>query len=393
MKNFAINSISLLLLILTISSCSYNKSKKIIVSGEKNLSYCIADIDSVVIDNIDISGHTNTFIIDSCLVISDNLQCKLFLYDLTNGKPIGTRLGYGHGPNELAAMLYAQPLQYSNNEIVIIDNSNGLYFYDINTDHLEYTGVIDFNWKNETRNEYDDISNYKLMEMTDFAMSFVKVNNKILAPLSIINRNFDDCNSDRYEKGHIFTYFDCNDLKASRPIGRFPLQYIRKPLPYFEFFDFTVDSVSKRIYYTFAPDQMIYEADMQGNPLKAFGFEPTGINRDYTTGYNVDIEAFKADIQKVGVNTGIFFDIDRRLIFRTSLQNFEQGKIILQIYDTDGNLVAEQNMPRYFKMLGRYKDRYYGINLLPLEKGDDQLIYLLYSFDILPGQPHQDCVP
>lgn len=369
-------------LLLGIGCASKQGDGDIPVTACKNITGHVSDIDSLSIDNIDMGWACNLYMIDTCLVVSDNQQCQLFLYDLRNGNFIDKRLGKGHGPKEIPTMLESHPIQNGSGEIIILDASAGFYMYDLSRDTISSRRILDFNHANEARNDYDALSNYTLMNMSDFAMSFFKLDSAIIAPVSIISRNFDNIDSDRYKNGHIFTLIDGETGKVSALKGKFPAYYSNNALPFFEFFDYAVDDDSGMIYYSFAPDSLIYTADLQCRPVKAFGLEPAGVNRQYTTGFTSGTDEFVNDIATVGVNTGIYFDKDARLIFRTSMQDFESGNIVLQIYDTDGCLRAEELMPRYFKMLGKLGDRYYGVRFVPVETDNDSLIYRLYSFTV-----------
>ncbi|MCM1111052.1 MAG: hypothetical protein NC336_07590 [Clostridium sp.] len=352
-------------------------------TGIKNISHEIGKVDTIRIDDEYLSGQYNAFLYDSCIVFADKMQYTLNFYNLADGSLSTRRLGYGKGPNELTSMLYAQPLQGEGKEIVIIDSSQGLFVYSPENDSLIYKGIIDFNWGKGNRNDYDEISNYMLMEMSDFAISFAERDSSILMPLSLIRRNFDKTDKRMYENGHIFSYLNPNSMKASKPFGKFPELYLSNPMPFFEFFDFTVDYETNSIAYSFAPDSLIYISDASGTPIKTIGFEPAGINRDYTIGYDADQESFKNDIQNVGVNTGLYFDAENKLLFRTTLHNFPSGNVTIQAYDSEGNLILESPMPAYFKLLGRNDGNYYGTRFIPIEEGE-KLIYPIYRFKIIP---------
>lgn len=278
-------------------------------------------------------------------------------------------------------MLYAQPIKNSDGEILIMDTSMGQYSYYPASDSLMFRGRLDFNWGKGENNRYDDIANYKPMEMSDFAISFVRQDSTILFPLSIMNRNFDNIDDERYLQGHIFARLNVNTMKVGEPFGQFPEMYKSKPLPSYEFFDFTVDNGKNQILYSFAPDSLIYIADHEGRPIKTIGFEPEGVNREYKPGFETDLQKYRQDAMKVGTNTGLYFDEEEKLLFRTSIRVFEEGGSVLQAYDADGNLVLEEIMPQYFKMLGKYNGKYYGGRYMPEENGD-HMSYPLYVFTI-----------
>lgn len=381
MKQFSV--LFILPIFILLAGCS-QPQRDIPHSGIKDLNLTIGQIDTISIDDEYLSGQYNAFLFDSCIVFADKMQNTLSFYNLTDGSLRDRRLGYGQGPKELISMLYAQPIQGAEGEIAILDASNGLFIYTPQNDSLNYKGIIDFNWGKGNRNDYNDIANYGVMEMSDFAISFAKRDTTLLVPLSIIGRNFDKVDERRYNDGHIFSNIDLSSVKASNPFGEFPKQYISRPIPFFEFFDFTVDEASGNIIYNFAPDSLIYISGADGTPIKSIGFEPLDVNRDYTIGYEADRESFKKDIQKVGVNTGLYLDSDESLLFRTSLHNFPSGHVTLQVYDSDGNLVLETNMPDYFKFLGKFDGYYYGTRFIPEEGDGENLSFPVYRFNIIP---------
>ncbi len=368
------------LMVFFLSGCTRSENS-IEHSGEKLLDRSVAWIDTINIGNDEISGRYNLLLMDSCVVFADQMQNSLYFHNLSDGSFVSKRLGYGNGPKELISMMYAHPIKNSDGEILIMDSSMGQYSYYPATDSLMFRGRLDFNWGKGEKNRYDDISNYKPMEMSDFAISFVRQDSTILFPLSIINRNFDNIDGERYLQGHIFARLNVNTMKVGEPFGQFPEMYQSKPLPSYEFFDFTVDNGKNQIIYNFAPDSTIYIADSEGVPVKAIGFEPAGINREYPAGFETDIQKYRQNAMKVGTNTGLYFDEEAQLLFRTSILVFEEGNSVMQVYDTDGNLVLEEAMPKYFKMLGKHNDKYYGSRFMPEENGED-LNYPLYVFTI-----------
>lgn len=382
MKRVSYSTISCLISAL-LAGCSHPANKAEIKHiGAKTLTHTIESIDTVSIKDDYLSGRYNTFLLDSHIVFADQMQNTLSFYNIDDGALACRRLGYGSGPNELTSMLYAQPIQGSDGEIAIFDSSYGLFIYTFENDSLKYKGIPDFNWGKGKLNDYNEIANYTPMEMSDFAISFAKRDSTLLMPLSIIGRNFDKCDENRYREGGIF----CNvsGMKASKPFGEFPALFSSQPMPNYEFFDFAVNYTSDEIIYNFAPDSLIYISDAEGNPIRTFGFEPSGINRNYTIGYDTNIDTFKNDTQKVGVNTGLYLDSENELIFRTSLKDFSSGIVILQAYDYDGNLIMESLMPDYFKLLGQYDGFYYGTRFIPEEVQGDDLSYPIYRFKIQP---------
>lgn len=371
----------LLLCVLMLGGCD-NSSKHDAHIGDKRLDHTISRIDTIQFEDDNLSNSYYLLMNDSCVVFADIVQCNLNFYGADTGALIDRCLSHGNGPKELSSMMYAATLGNSNGEIVIVTPSLGLYEYNPSADSLKYNGRMDFNWGKGERNNYEDVSNYNVMEMTDFAISFVKMDSSILVPLSIINKNFDKIDGRRYKEGHIFGELDPSTMKIDNLSGEFPASYEKRPAPFFEFFDFDVDASDNTLYYSFATDSLIYAKDKDGN-LKQFGFEPQGINRGYTTGFESAYDNFMKDIKTVGVNTGLLIDESSKMILRTSMRNMSEGDVVLQGYDYDGNLLLEESMPAFFKLLGQRNGKYYGARLFPVEE-DDTLYFQIYSFVIEP---------
>ena len=150
-------------------------------------------------------------------------------------------------------------------------------------------------------------------------------------------------------------------------------------MPAFEFFDYAVEPETGVIYVSHGPDSLIYRYDRDYNLIGRFGLEPQGTDRSYTRGFEKEpYVAFREDIKHVGANTGLYYDPTDRILFRTTMTDFPTGRTILQGYRGD-DMIMEQEMPAYFKMLGRYGDRYYGVRFKPAED-EDNLYFNLYSF-------------
>lgn len=337
------------------------------------------EIDSVAANADTTSLRGNFVMLDSTIMFVDQLYCKIFSYDLSNGDLNYTYSGYGQGPNEMTGIMYGSPINPVDTLMWIFDSSYGVYESVPSKNIVSFKGRIDFGWNKPAKDDYAAISNYAPMEMSDFGLKLTCIDDStILVPLSLINRNFSKTSDVRYEKGRILGRLNINTMEIKELWGRFPDFYTNNPLPFFEFFDYAVDKAHSQILVNHAPDSLIYRYDFNGDLINTFGFEPEGINRNYTKGFDVSSEAFKADMEKVGVNTGLYYDDESQLLFRTIMKDFTSGVTVMQVYK-DNDLIIEKLMPPYFKLLGKYKNRYYGIRLIPIET-DDKSQFLIYSF-------------
>ena len=350
-------------------NCSH--SPKIPHIGERISTDTAIKIDSIHISADSTSLRGNFALMDSSLIFVDNTYCKIFEFNINNGKLAQTYSGYGQGPNEMTGIMFGSVVHPSDTSMWIFDSSNGIYEFTPVNGKVEYKGKLDFSWTSETTDDLASTACYGLMEMSDFGLSVNQIaDSVILIPLSLINRKVENIKSARYTDARIFGKVNPETLAIIGLEGRFPDIYKESPMPAFEFFDYTVDYDNSRIYVNHAPDPLIYCYDFNGNVVNSLGFEAQEINRNYTKGYEPSFETFKKDIAHVGSNTGVYYDSDNGLLFRTSLANFPSGRSIMQIYK-DNNLILEQEMPPYFKLLGKYGASYYGVRFIPLDDGND----------------------
>lgn len=368
-------------MIIIMGACSSNENN-IFHKGEKNLSKRKIELSQIVIPADTTSLRGNFEIMDSSLLFIDNMYCKIFKFSIKDGELINTYGGYGQGPGEMTGIMYGSVIHPIDTSMWLLDSSYGVYEFTPSNGKIRFLDRLDFNFQDNHENDYEFPSNYIPMEMSDFSFTINLIGDStLLIPVTPINRRLSNVTHDKYKKGHIFGQTNLKNLKIEELKGKFPRYYNEKPLRYFEFFDSAIDFPNSKIYVNHAPDSLIYCYDFDGNILYTLGFEPFGIDRDYTPGIDVDPDVFSKDITHVGTNTGLYYDSKTDLLFRTTLTDFPSGKIILQAYK-DNDLILEQSMPEYFKLLGRFEDSLYGIRFIPVDDGKDSS-FILYKLDIV----------
>lgn len=373
--------ISAIAAILSLLMTSCSQSKSLDHRGHKSLKDVVLSLDSITFDANSTSLQGNFILMDSTLMFVDRLYCKIFSYSPSTGELLDTYSGFGQGPDEMTGIVYGSTIRPENKTAWIMNSSNGVYDFSPETGHVHYKGIIDFGWKSPTLNDFESASCYNIMEMSDFGVTMTQMDDStVMIPLSLIGRNIEKVNKNRYDKAHILGLVDTRNLQVRQLIGRFPDNLKSNPSPFFDFFDYSVDFKHSRIYTTFASDSLIYCNDLDGSILYSFGFEPKEINREYTYGYDTTYEDFKNDISHVGVNTGVFYDSQNGLVFRCSMTDFASGITKMQIYE-DANLIAELTMPSYFKLLGKIGSKYYGVRFLPVEQGEISY-FTIFNFSL-----------
>lgn len=379
MKN--VSAILIVLATLLSVACGRTAGDK---AGEKTLAITEIQIDSLVIsgDSTSFRGHFE--FMDTSLIFVDVLYNKLFPYSIFSGKPGKPFGGLGKGPNEMVGIMYGASISPSDTSMWILDSSNGVYEFVPESGKIEYLKRLDFSWDKLERDNYDSPSVYNIMEMSDFGVTITDVgNNEVLIPVSLISRHLNGKNINRYKKGHILGLLDKSSLKVKKVFGSLPTYYQEHPLPLFEFFDYAMDHNDSIIYVSHAPDSLIYCYRYPDSLLYTMGFEPQGLHRDFNFGYDPKFEDFRKEIRRASVNTGLYFDTIDNLLFRTSITELESGNSVMQVYK-DKDLLAEVKVPPFFKMLGRVGDRYYAVRFRPIETEDEEVQFILYSFDKLP---------
>lgn len=130
-----------------------------------------------------------------------------------------------------------------------------------------------------------------------------------------------------------------------------------------------------------AVDSLIYVYKYPDQLLYTMGYEVEKVNRDYTVGYEIDMETFTDDIKKVGSNIGLAYVPDENLLFKTVLEGFSNGKTYLQTYKGN-DLVLEAEMPPFFKFLGYENGIVYGVRMMPLETEDEYMYFIFYQYKL-----------
>lgn len=388
-SNFMISRYSIFyiycLMILFIFMVSCKERVNVIHIGEKHSKFCFPDIDTIYVALDDASGIGNFYLRDTVITFVDAVNYKF--YDLNfEGHLLSSYFGKGHGKNELVAMRYAYPIENDSlNRGIIVDHNNVMTIFNIEKQNIIHRKQIDFGWdkKGWHLNQYRFPDIYNIMEFADFGISFYLLSDTtLLFPINIVNRmtkNPDKIDSRRYEDGAIFGKLDLTTMKVEEVLGKFPEIYKHNPMPEMEFFQYVV--ADNLLYVNHAVDSLIYVYQYPNNLQYTIGYECTGIDRSYTiTKLTSQNEIFQNDIQRIGLNTGLVLCSENNTLCRTYMKKVATGTSGLQIY-RNNNLLADVEMPAYFKLLGYHGGYYYGVRLIPLEDMEHTYI-VLYRIQI-----------
>ena len=358
-------------------SCSENQMS--VHKGKRLMTHQLSLVDSVMVDADATSGRGNFFMVDSFVYFADCYYMALYQYK-QDGTFVKRHFGKGQGPNELVSFMYSYPIKDSGGECFLIDPSNIMFSYNTDDYQLKKRGRLDFGWENVDKDNYDSPSVYNIMEMSDFGINMIALNDTLaLMPVSFVDRLLGEVSVDRYHKGHVLAELNLRTMKVEKVVGKLPKIYLDKPTPLFEFFQY--DMSGDTLFVNHAVDSLIYVYKYPDQLLYTMGYEVEKVNRDYTVGYEYDMKTFTGDLKKVGSNIGLSYVPEENLLFKTVLEGFSNRKTHLQAYK-GSNLVLEAEMPPFFKFLGYKNGIVYGVRMLPLETEDEYMYFIFYQYKL-----------
>ena len=348
----------------------------IVRSGGANVEL----LDSVVLQMDSASMRGNFFMKDDTLCFADVFFGKVFQFDLSDGQMLSALFGKGKARDEISDFMFMYPVNNGDGSVFFIDSSN--YFYtSADLFHIKRHGMIDFGWGENAQKDLASPSVYNIMEMTDFDFKVTQINDSVcIMPVSLINRKLGSLVSDRYKDGRIFGALNMKTMKVENVFCGFPEIYSHKPTNLFEFFSY--DMSGDTIFVNHAVDSTIYVYKYPDKLLFTMGYECKQIDRGYSIGYDLDPSVLLEDVDHVGVSTQLYYAKDKGLLLRVLNGGKRYGnRFYLQIYNKDCDLVAEVDVPPFFKCVGHKGDILYGVNLIPIERNGEEK-FCLYKLKI-----------
>ena len=363
-------------------SC-HNSSVDLPHKGTMNLSACTVETDSLMIPLEHASGIGNYYMRDSVITFVDAMTCVFYDIDL-NGNITDSYFRRGNGKNEIPSLLYAYPIvNDTSDRAVILDKSNGVTLFDMESRNILTRGIADFGWGHRQARSYKIPELYNFAYFTDFGVSFyLDSNSRLIFQANIVNRNTKKQNvveKHRYADGAVLGKLNLETMKVEDVFGHFPDSYESTPMPHLEFFQYVIQD--DKLYMNHTVDSLIYVYQYPDTPLYTFGYECRDIDRDYTVTKEIDNSVFfKKDLEHVGFNTGLQLISDLRVFCRTYIKSASTGESGMQIYK-DCDLIADIDVPAFFKLLG-YRDGYfYGSSFVPIEN-DDETYIVIYRLKV-----------
>lgn len=360
---------SVYIVIMWLLCVSCGKKAGIIHLGENHSGHYNVEIDTMYVSAEHLSGMGNFYFKDSVITFVDAISCTFYDIDLA-GQITGCYFGKGRGENEIRALMFAYPIENDPlNRGVMVDNDNIVTIFDTKNKRIDYSKKMDFGWENRPHDQYRSPSLYNISSFTDFGVSYYLDSDSVfIFPVNIVNRKTktpDRIEDKRYEEGAIWGELNLSTMKVEGVRGRFPEIYKAQPRPHMEFFQYTCSN--GLIYVNHGVDSLIYVYKYPDDLQYTIGYECSDIDRNYTSARTIDYgDTFKKDLQHVGMNTGLLFCAGNRTLCRTYIKSAATGASGMQLYKNN-DLIADVEMPSYFKLLG-YKDGYYyGARFIPVE--------------------------
>jgi len=376
-----IQTIIIASIIVLLNSCTYDKNE--ITHLGKNISNSQnvqIEIDSIVIDAFYTSSQGNFFMKDSIITFADNYYARMFEFNCKNGELISQHFGLGEGPDEMLRFLYAYPIE-NDTSVFVIDGNLSVTLFGETAHRLDKKGMLDFKWDDDPSRDYESPKAYNFMFMGDFGTYIYNKDSMYIVPVSPMIKvlGYDgNMGKDFYKKSHILGLVNKKTLEVEKVFGSFPEICNEIPTPHFDFFSYLIDG--DKLYYNHPIDSLVYVYEYPDKLLYTFGYECKDINRSYTKSTSLEDEIYE-DYKKVGIVTEIKKFPESELFIRTYIKDMGTQKFGMQIYNSSHDLLADVEMPTYFKLLGYHDSYFYGVTMMPRET-DENTFYTFYKIKI-----------
>jgi hypothetical protein len=338
--------------------------------------------DSIVIDAFYTSGQGNYFMIDSIISFADHYYAKIYNYDCWTGELLSQHFGLGQGPNESNGGLFLATPIINDTSIFMINNNIEVDVYNTTEYKLNRKGMLNFGWADRYTGDYDSPKVYTFMLMSDLGADIYNYKGEIIIPLQPVYRYA--CKdglitSNHFKKSHIFGLLDFNSMKITKVFGHYPVSYLEKSLPQFDFFRYFMHD--DLLCVNFPTDSLIYVYKYPDQLEHVFGYECNDIDRNYTRSNTINDQVYD-DFANCGMNTGIYDFPELQIYCRTYIKDMKTRAGGMQIYNYSFDLISEIELPLNFKLLGYFESCFYGVTLTP-EETDDNTFVTFYKGKIV----------
>lgn len=374
------------LLMIGLAACSGGEGKDSGAHrGERLMTHEIGRIDSVTVTNLT-SGMGNFFMYDSLICFADVKDALVRAYSAASGDSVTAFLGLGGGPTEINSLDRACPVLGSPEPMwIVFSREYDIYGFYPARDSLVRYGRVGIQRIADTSDAmaYGDPHNYAV---TGDEMIMIG-DTAFLAP---VDPMLDETNeldaAQHFASARTLGAFNPHTAQLDTLLGRLPEVYSKYPSRYFVNHSVAPASAPGRYFVNFAEDSLIQCMEYPDRLVYEFGYDAPGADRQYSGKFLYDFRAewddFKRERASRSFSTGLYYDAADDILLRTVTLDNESGRTVVQAYK-DADLIAEAEMPPYFRIIGKHGARYYGVRRMPVSD-EEETIFTFYSFSLDP---------
>ena len=336
--------------ILLLTACRSDRSAYPI-EGDRDILFTEIVLDTIPVrlENTSYSGHSG--VDDGRIYFLDQFFSYLYLI-APDGTPISRSMGMGRGPNEIP-LKQTSAATVRDRELLILGSS---YDYYISEDF----GTPQ---RKEIRVSPEDSSLEDARAYTSFSEILRSGNGKFYYNIYSESpyANPVEHSADYFRNAHILMEID-SETGTARPIGRFSDYYTENHSRLKHLFGTVYDlTVNGDFVVSHQADSMIYVSDRDFRPIRAFGFQGTGMNTDYAQaapGWDGFNDAYLEDTTHKGYYYWLEYVDETDTTFRSYQKGSHTDRDGLQIY-RGSTLIADVEVPKGFCVAGYIAPYYF----------------------------------
>jgi hypothetical protein len=347
---------SIVLTIFLFASC--DKKRELYNSkfcGKTNLNIESVNLEKIQLDSIATSFEGEFLLSENCLFFADRRFSWIYKFDI-NGNLLKKGFGKGKGPNEIAGGI-KKTIIMSDDNLLALTTSNYLYKISPNLNEI-LRKKIKIERKNNFRSSKPPITNPSYYSFIHNRINMIELDSLLFYNIRIEHPRF-NCikhTEEFYANSHIIANIDLKIGKPLNAMGEYPPSFDENPIHQFNFSYF--DKINnQKIIVGFGCDSLLYVYNKDFVLDKVFGGEGKHMNTKYRElkSYSEYKQYYLEEEEEKGYYLSVksFNNILFRS-YRKGKHNYDG----LQIYQRE-TLIADIEVPKGFRVFGKYKDWYY----------------------------------
>lgn len=353
--------------------------------GEEDITCTSLEFDTLRLDAQYTSLSGQWHIKDSLLCFVDEYAVGVKEYDL-DGEFVGEHIRQGKGPDEVIAASFSSSFDKTTGDLIMQDSNCFIHRFSkdyrklFSLNQAWFTALSqDFGnkgWSDLYNNP--DPETPQMYEYNYVCDRIQAIDSEVIMPVITEHVRYNGYDK-RFSKGfwadsYIFIRFRPEEIGADRALfGHYPPVYRRKNIPVFAGYDFYAKETGLAV--TFNADPRIFLIDYDGGVTGCFGFPEDGISGKYPE--TTSFEDYESKYKKMRKEYGYYDRLVRAggHIFRTCRLDNSAGTV-LQVYDSDYDLIGRVPVADGFEVIGEYDGVYYAYSGLDLDS--EQFILLRF---------------